>query len=47
MAGSGLMPDFLFTPGETPSMSKVAAAAGEGLQRRREERDGNGTNGLN
>ncbi len=33
----------LFTHGETPSIAKVAAAAGEGLQRRREERDG--TNG--
>lgn len=33
----------LVTPGETPSMSKVAAAAGEGLQRRRVERDGAGT----
>ena len=32
----------LFTSGETPSMAKVAAAAGEGLQRRREERDGSG-----
>jgi CPA2 family monovalent cation:H+ antiporter-2 len=32
----------LFTHGEAPSMAKVAAAAGEGLQRRREERDGNG-----
>lgn len=30
----------LFTHGETPSIAKVAAAAGEGLQRRREERDG-------
>lgn len=32
----------VFTPGERPSISKVAAAAEEGLQRRREERDGNG-----
>jgi CPA2 family monovalent cation:H+ antiporter-2 len=32
----------LFAHGETPSMAKVAAAAEEGLQRRREERDGNG-----
>ncbi|HEY4135650.1 MAG TPA: cation:proton antiporter [Alphaproteobacteria bacterium] len=34
----------LFTPGETPSMAKVVVAAEEGLQRRREERDGNGSN---
>jgi CPA2 family monovalent cation:H+ antiporter-2 len=33
----------LYTSGETPSIAKVAAAAGEGLQRRREERDGAGT----
>ena len=32
----------LFTPGEAPSMAKVVVAAGEGLQRRREERDGAG-----
>jgi CPA2 family monovalent cation:H+ antiporter-2 len=35
----------VFTPGETPSLSKVAAAAGQGLQRRREMRDGNGHHG--
>lgn len=33
----------LYTSGERPSIAKVAAAAGEGLQRRREERDGVGT----
>ncbi len=33
----------LYTSGESPSIAKVAAAAGEGLQRRREERDGAGT----
>lgn len=33
----------LYTRGESPSIAKVAAAAGEGLQRRREERDGAST----
>jgi len=33
----------LYTSGESPSIAKVAAAAGEGLQRRREERDGAGS----
>lgn len=37
----------LFTHGEAPSIRKVAAAAEEGLQRRREERDGNGNGGGN
>lgn len=30
----------LVTPGEAPSLAKAAAAGGEGLQRRREKRDG-------
>ena len=33
----------LYTRGESPSIAKVAAAGGEGLQRRREERDGAGS----
>ena len=33
----------LYTSGESPSIAKVAAAAGEGLQRRRVERDGAGS----